>query len=60
MKVLKIFGIVFAVLFVFMPINYIDTITYFIVGMGSLVSIFLYNLVIKKPLYISHTYNHFF
>jgi hypothetical protein len=59
MKVLKIFGIVFAVLFVFMPINYIDTITYFIVGMGSLVSIFLYNLVIKKPLYISHTYNHF-
>lgn len=59
-KISKIYTSLFLVLFVFMSINYVDTITYFIVGSSSILSIFLYNFVIKKPEYIRSTYNHLF
>jgi len=59
-NIIKIYSPFFAVLFVFMSINYIDTITYFIIGATSILSIFLYNFVIKKPQYIADTYNHLF
>lgn len=56
-KICKIYITLFTILFVFMTINYIDTIAYFVVGAASILSIFLYNLVIKKPSYIESTYN---
>ncbi len=56
-KVMKVFATFLTIFFVFMPINYIDTVTYFITGSSLILSIFLYNLVIKKPSYIEHTYN---
>jgi hypothetical protein len=56
-KITKVFAIIFSILFVFMSINYLDTITYFIIGSSALLSIFLYNFVIKKPEYIRSTYN---
>ncbi len=59
-SILKIYLTIFGVLFVFLPIGYIDTVTYFVVGSSALFSISLYNLVIKKPDYIARTYNHLF
>lgn len=59
-KICKVYLTLFSVLFVFMTVNYIDTITYFVVGSGALLSIFLYNFAIKKPKYISDTYNFLF
>jgi hypothetical protein len=56
-KIFKIFSSIFFVIFVFMAINYVDTVTYFVIGASSLLSIFLYNFVIKRPEYISRTYN---
>ncbi len=56
-KILKVFSVFFLILFVFMDINSIDTTTYFIIGMSTLLSILLYNFVIKKPEYIRGTYN---
>lgn len=59
-KISKIFATIFGVIFIFMSINYIDTVTYFVIGTSCLLSIFLYNFVIKKPQYIANTYNHLF
>jgi hypothetical protein len=59
-KISKFYSIIFFVLFVFMTVNYVDTVTYFIIGSSTLLSIFLYNFVIKKPAYIENTYNHLF
>lgn len=59
-NILKVYCPLFLVIFVFMSINYVDTVTYFIVGASSILSIFLYNFVIKKPQYIAETYNHMF
>lgn len=59
-RILKVYTIFFSILFVFISVNYVDTITYFIIGSSTLLSIFLYNLVIKKPEYIASTYNHLF
>jgi hypothetical protein len=59
-RISKMFVFVFFVLFVFMTVNYIDTVTYFIIGSSALLSIFLYNFVVKKPGYIESTYNHLF
>ncbi len=56
-KISKIFFTLVFVLFIFMSVNYIDTVTYFIIGTSSLLSIFLYNFIIKKPEYIKRTYN---
>lgn len=56
-KIFNIYLSLFVVLFVFMTINYVDTVTYFIIGSAALLSIFLYNFVIKKPAYIENTYN---
>ncbi len=53
----KVYITIFALLFIFMSINYIDTITYFVIGSSTILSIFLYNFVIKKPKYIADTYN---
>lgn len=59
-RISKIYLSIFTVLFVFMSINYVDTVTYFVIGSSALISIFLYNLVIKKPAYIESTYNSLF
>lgn len=59
-KIAKAYLFFFILLFVFMGINYLDTIAYFVIGSSALISIFLYNLVIKKPEYIKSTYNHLF
>ncbi len=56
-KISKIFFTLIFILFIFMNVNYIDTVTYFITGTSSLLSIFLYNFIIKKPEYIKRTYN---
>lgn len=56
-KISKLFFTLIFILFVFMTVNYIDTVTYFVTGTSSLLSIFLYNFVIKKPEYIKRTYN---
>lgn len=59
-NILRIYAPIFLVLFIFMSINYVDTVTYFVVGASCLLSIFLYNFAIKKLDYISDTYNHLF
>jgi hypothetical protein len=59
-KIVKIYFVAFFVLFVFMNINYLDNITYFVIGAAALLSIFIYNFVIKKPEYIKRTYNFLF
>jgi hypothetical protein len=56
-RISQTFLSIFIIWFIFMPINYIDTITYFIVGSSTILSIFLYNFVIKKHDYIESTYN---
>lgn len=56
-KISKVFATLFTILFVFSTINYVDTVTYFVIGTSALLSIFLYNFVIKKPAYIENTYN---
>lgn len=56
-RITQTFILIFTLLFIFMPINYIDTITYFVVGSSTILSIFLYNFVIKKHDYIENTYN---
>lgn len=60
LKISKFFLAIIFILFIFIAINYIDTVTYFIIGSSALLSIFLYNFVIKKPSYIESTYNHLF
>jgi hypothetical protein len=59
-KIVKIYSVAFFVLFVFMNVNYLDNITYFVIGASALLSIFIYNFVIKKPDYIKRTYNFLF
>jgi O-antigen/teichoic acid export membrane protein len=59
-KVLKIFVPIFTILFIFMTNGYVDTVAYFVIGGCSILSIFLYNFVIKRPSYIQSTYNYLF
>lgn len=59
-KVLKIYNVFFVIAFIFSNSNSLDSVTYFIVGTSCVLSIFLYNLVIKQPSYIKNNYNHLF
>ncbi len=59
-SLLKVFIPFFAILFVFQNINHPDTIAFFCIGSAAVLSIFLYNFCIRKPVYIENTYNHLF
>ncbi len=59
-KILKVYAVFFTVAFIFSNNNSLDSVTYFVVGTSCVLSIFLYNLIIKQPLYIKNTYNHLF
>lgn len=59
-RILKVFSVFFGVIFIFVLNSSPDSVTYFIIGSSTILSIFLYNLIIKKPTYIKNTYNHLF
>lgn len=59
-KFTKIFALIFGILFVFVNINYPDTVAFFVIGATAVFSIFLYNFCIRKPSYIENTYNYLF
>jgi len=59
-NIIKLYSIVFVPIFIFLSINYIDTVAFFIIGSATLLSVFLYNFAMRNLDYISDTYNHFF